>query len=357
MLALAREAGAQQPQPIGPRVFYPPPKVAVFTSLSYERKQGAEVCPEEQTFRSELARRLGFNPFVPNPEGISVGDIRVVLTKGPEGFVARYEWTGSSDVPQPANRFEGPGRTRRDCYDVVVDVAIELAAYFVTLEIEYGRKFAPARPTPTCPSADAASAPAPCADSRFSVWPTEWPLPPLEKPRPKPGEPSERRPIAIRIGGTVSPELIASGSGSLGLSADVGVRYRAFSASVEAHGDPPLGSSTFPGGTTVRFARLSGALLLCAHWGWFAGCGVGDVGRFIFPDHPRELPASTFYAAVGVRAGLEFPVAPPRFFLRVGLDVRAPIHQVSYTIGTATGFQAAGPGVGLGLGFLAELPP
>jgi hypothetical protein len=107
----------------------------------------------------------------------------------------------------------------------------------------------------------------------------------------------------------------------------------------------------------VGFARLSGAALLCAHWGWFVGCGVGDLGRFLFPDHSQRLPASTFYGAAGVRAGLEFPVAPPRFFLRTAFDLRAPIHPASYTFGSTTVFQAAGLGVGFGLGFVAELAP
>jgi hypothetical protein len=60
---------------------------------------------------------------------------------------------------------------------------------------------------------------------------------------------------------------------------------------------------------------------------------------------------------VGVRAGLEFPVAPPRLFLRAAMDLRAPIYPASYVFHGASLFQSAGPGVGLGLGLLAELPP
>src|SRR5262249_40795573 len=140
-----------------------------------------------------------------------------------------------------------------------------------------------------------------------------------------------------------------------GLSTEVGARYRAFSASAEVHGDPPLGAVTYPGGAAVNFARVSGALLVCAHVGWFAGCGVGDVGQFLFPHRAPVLPPSAFYGAVGVRAGLEFPVAPPRFFVRAAVDLRAPIHPVNYMFGNTAVFQAAGPGIGLGLGFLAEL--
>src|SRR4051812_45415751 len=112
---------------------------------------------------------------------------------------------------------------------------------------------------------------APCPpESPYSVWPPE---PPLSGPAPDPPKPPERWPVAVRIGAAVWPELIARGTGSLGISAEIGARYRFVSLGVEAHGDPSLGSASYPNGK-VSFARISGAFLLCAHYGWFAGCGV-----------------------------------------------------------------------------------
>jgi hypothetical protein len=145
--------------------------------------------------------------------------------------------------------------------------------------------------------------------------------------------------------------------GSFSVSADVGVRYRAVSFGVEAHGDPPVGSIHYPGVGSVTFARVSAALLVCAHFGWFAGCAVGDVGRFLFPDHIPALPASVHYGAAGVRAGMEFPVAPPRIFVRTMMDLRAPIDPANLSTPHVHLFEPAGLGVGLVLGVLAELPP
>jgi hypothetical protein len=200
--------------------------------------------------------------------------------------------------------------------------------------------------------------PAVCGASRFDLWPEDWPR---HLPKPKTGPPPlpDRWPVAVRVGVAAWPELVASNWGSFGLSAEVGARYRAVSAGVELHGDPPLGSVPAPSPNigTVIFARVSGALLVCGHFGYFAGCGVGDVGRFLFPNHFQTLPASALYSAVGVRAALEFPVVPPRFFLRTAVDLRAPIHPASYSWMNANLFQAAGLGVGLGLGVLLELPP
>jgi hypothetical protein len=194
--------------------------------------------------------------------------------------------------------------------------------------------------------------------SRFDLWPTEWPMPPLEKPKPDPPKPLERWPIAVRLGVAVWPELVASGWGSIGFSGEAGVRYHAVSLDAEEHGDPPLGSEPVPNLGAVSFARLSGALLLCGHWGWFAGCGVGDAGRFFFPNHIPTLPASTFYGAVGARASLEFPVAPPLTFLRVAVDLRAPAPPARYWARSTntTIFETAGPAIGLGIGLLWELP-
>jgi len=351
--ASAREAAP--PDGAAPHVYFPPPRVAVFTALTYERAPGAEVCPDEKALRMEVASRLGYDPFEPNPEGIKVGDVRVVVTRKPDGFVARYEWTGSRDVYQPAARFEEPGHTRRDCYDVLADVAVALDSYFLLLGIEYGAKLAPKKRAPACPSAEPA-APAPCMDSRFSVWPTEWPLSPFSKPKPSTPERLERWPLAIRIGAAAWPEVFVAGLGSLGLSADVGVRYRAFSVGVEAHGDPPLASQSFANGS-VSYARASGMLLLCGHFGWFAGCGVGDVGRILFPNHIATLPPSTLYGAAGVRAGFELPIAPPRIFLRTAVNLLAPIRPASYAPASLNAFRVASPSVGLGFGVVVELPP
>jgi hypothetical protein len=77
----------------------------------------------------------------------------------------------------------------------------------------------------------------------------------------------------------VWPELIASGWGSVGFAAEAGARYGVVSLDAEVHGDPSTGSQSIENGQanivgTVSFARLSGALSLCGHVGWFAGVAL-----------------------------------------------------------------------------------
>ena len=266
---------------------------------------------------------------------------------------------GSSELREPNGKLwvhaiRGPYR----CADVFADLAIKVAVDAMIIG-DRGWVNKPAPPAPACPEAKPCPdvvCPA-CNDSRYSIWPREWPLPPLRPPEPDPPKPPERWPFAIRIGASVWPELVATGWGSLGVSAEIGARYRFASLSAELHGDPTLGTEPYPGVGSVSFSRVSGAAIFCAHWGWFAGCAVADVGRLLFPTPIHPLPSSAFYGAAGARAGLEFPVVPSRFFIRTALDVRAPLRPVSYSVAGASVFQTAGPGVGFGLGALVELPP
>jgi hypothetical protein len=338
VLSSSSEAVAQ------PRVLFPAPLVHVWTRLHYERKPGAEACLGETGFRIQVA--LGGDLFLPDPEGIDAGDVHVVVATSPEGFVARYTWTGSPDVSDPERRISVPGRTWRACLDALSLLATVLHVESSLLELKYGERFAPRPsevPAPACAKTE------PCPESPYAVWPANEPI---WRPEDRP-KPPERLPAAVRFNAAVWPELIVAGAVSFGFSAGFGVRYRFVSFGFEAHGDPPLGTKVL-NPSALSFARLSGALRLCAHASWFAACATADAGRFLFPEHPQEMPASAFSGAAGALVGLEIPLAPPRLFLTSFLEVRAPIRPVSYELWGTTVFASSTPGVGVGLGALFE---
>jgi hypothetical protein len=361
VLLAAPPVRAQQADPHDDGFYADPPTGRVYFALDF---QGVPGCSEARLFEDALRLRMySWDIFA----HVSPWPLKIRIRPDRNGFAGSAELYNSSgklhfrSVQRGEFWLHGE-RVPLPCYEVIVALALGVAIAVTPLPDP--------QPAPVCkpahpaPEPAPAPAPPPCPDtrlsgrfpdSRFSVWPTEWPLPPLEKPKPDPPKLPDHAPFAIRVGAAVWPELIANGWGSVGFTVDAGVRYRWASLGIEAHGDPPLGSQTFPGGVTVSFARVSGALLLCGSWGWFTGCGVADVGSFIFPDH-TAMPASTLYSAAGVRAGLEFPVVPARLFLRVGIDMRAPIRPPSYTFKSTSIFQAAGPSVGLGLGLAWELP-
>jgi len=342
-LASAREATAQAP-PLAPAA-----------ELDYQVAAGL-TCPTVEDLRADVAKEMKYDAFAQNGvPGARVGRFNVIVSRGAAGaLLIRLSFDDPSGKEIFDTDFEGTPPTARTCNHlvrkhVVTDIVTELTLQMARQARELARRTA-------CSEQTSGAARPPYPDSRFSLWPTEWPLPPLHRLAPDPPKPPETAPVALRIGGSVWPELIANGWGSFGVSIEAGARYHAFSLGVEAHGDPPLGAVAVQNVGEVSFARVSGALLLCGHWGWFTGCGVGDAGRFLFPVHGQVLPASAFYGAAAVRVGLEFPVTPQRVFLRAAVDLRAPLHPADYVRAGTTIFEAAGPSVGLGLGLLTELP-
>lgn len=309
-------------------------------------------CPTMEDVRAEIAKEIDGDPF--SGPGPVTGRFRVVVSpKATDAIEIAVTFDDLTKGRSFATSFKGSPRSSQTCAHLVRTHVVGEAVMEMTVQMS--RKFrAQLAGASACTSSG--STPPACNASRFDFWPEDWPH---HLPRRKPDPPPlpERWPLAVRMAVTGWPEVVASNWGSLGISAEVGARYRAFSVGVEVHGDPSLGSIVYQSLGAVSFARVSGALLVCAHFGYFAGCGVGDVGSLIFPKHIPALPASDFYSAVGVRAGVEFPVAPPRLFIRAAVDLRAPIHPAQNTVHGVTIFEAAGLGLGLGLGLLVELPP
>jgi hypothetical protein len=302
--------------------------------------QGAPGCAEPEFFQ-DIVRSIEYHwdPWRP----ISPWHVKIRVTSNGPWYNGEGEMRDAAGKLRWHNKF-----TRRwRCYIVLQHLAIGVATTIVVVE--------PIKDPEPCPAPKTEQVTL-CPATRFDIWP-EFPLAPLRAPEPDPPKPLDRWPFAIRFGAGAGPELIASDFGSVRVSGELGVRYRAVSVGVEVHGDPPLGSLSYPSVGVVSFARLSGAFLLCGHWALFVGCGVGDAGKLLFPNHVQALPASVFFGAAGVRAGLEFPVGAPRFFLRVAGDVLAPIHAASYSTARGNIFQVAGTSLGLGLSFVAELAP
>jgi hypothetical protein len=340
----ASTALAQPPLPAAGDGLQGPDQAATLAPLLAERIHmrldyaGAAGCAEPELFR-DAARLHVFlwDPFAP----VSPWPLTVRVTRNGGGYAGR----GSLVTPDGEVFWSAAAPGPMRCVDVLIKLASSLAA--AVLPLPTPPKPAPPPEQKTCPECP----PAPPAPEC-----TPEPLPPpLEVPGPtKP--PPEKPPFAFRVGAAAGADFFATDGGALGLSADFGVRYREFSAAIDAHGDPPLGSHLVTNVGSVSEARVMGALLLCGHYGHFIGCGQAAGGAVLFPGHVPLLPASTRYGAAGIRLGLEFELAP-RFFLRVGLDVLLPFWRTNFP-GLQPGgsvFEIISPNIGLGLGGLWEL--
>jgi hypothetical protein len=305
-------------------------------------------CDDAVTFRNEIASRFdGRDVFTADaPELLVI----VLHRRGPAFFTADISYY---DAAGKQSGHQAP--TAHSC-----TALFGLVATIVTVDLTPipgppkpkppppppEEKPAPAAPPPACPPA------APASDDPLEPLP-----PPLEVPKPtKP--PPEKAPLSFRVGSGVWVDWISSDRGSLGLTLDAGVRYYWGSVGIELRGDPAIGSTAYVGNlmhsSSVRFARVTGALLVCGHIDPLVACLKTEAGAMLFPGSVPSEPAQP-YAAAGVRLGLEFAVKPSRLILRVNAEVLPTIDPASLANHNGTVFQVAGWNAGLGLGGLFSL--
>jgi hypothetical protein len=171
------------------------------------------------------------------------------------------------------------------------------------------------------------------------------------------GQPDQ--PLAFRIGAAVWGDGFAEHRISLGFTLDAGIRYRWFSAAIEARGDPPIGVTWDP--NAANLGRFTGALLVCGHPAapaeWVVLCLKGEAGAALFPTPLPDGTTQKLYSAGGLRFGLEIPVAPPQLLLRVLGDLQAPfvgLAPVGNDKGTVFEFAKFNGGLGVGLVYVID---
>jgi hypothetical protein len=344
LLGLAGKANAQPTSSLLPRI-----------ELDYRTTPGLG-CPTAEEVKAEIAKQIDDDPFT--ARGPVVGLFHVeVKPKATDAIEIAVSFDDVTGRRTGETSFKGTPRSARTCAHLVRAHAI--GEIVMELSVQMSRKLrtllAARAASPECTSGSG-SKPAACFETRHDLWPEDWPFR-LPKPKPDPPPLPERWPTAFRLAATAVPEAVASGWGSIGITAQGGYRYRSFSVGLEVHDDPSIESHHSPDGN-VTFNRLTGAILACYHIQWFAGCAVGDAGAILFPHHVQALPAATFYSDVGVQVALEFPlpIVPPWLFLHVGANVMAPINPSQFFAMTTPIFQVAGPSVGVSFGPVLELP-
>jgi hypothetical protein len=137
--------------------------------------------------------------------------------------------------------------------------------------------------------------------------------PPALVPDPLPAAirippPPDRVRFHVAAGGLVA--LGAAPSVNGGFTVQLGLRYGAFSAAIEGRADVP-GATGAPTGGTVSAGLYAASLVPCFHARIFAACALGTVGglRGVGAGVPVTRTDVTPFAALGVRAGVEIPVA------------------------------------------------
>ncbi|MFT3768139.1 MAG: hypothetical protein QM820_22030 [Minicystis sp.] len=274
-----------------------PPRAA---RLAFTRGAGAERCPDEAALRGAVAARLGYDPFRDDAPRSIDASVRQA------GGALRGEVT----LTDAAGHVTGTRRlatANDDCEELVASMALA-----ISIAIDPEVLFRPAPPPPASAPAPPAPAAAPPPRAPAPEPPRRSERPPAIIPEPLPAAIVAPRPERVHFragaGGVVAFGAAPAVNG--GITTQVGLRYRAFSAAIEGRFDVPA-STAAPGGGTVSAGLLAASVVPCFHVRAFAACGIGMVGalRGTGAGVPSAKAAVTPFAALGLRAGVEIPVA------------------------------------------------
>lgn len=335
-------------------------------SLTYARGPGAEGCPDEAAIRSSVSTRLGYDPFRTGAER------RISATITRTGKVLRAE----VELRDATGKVTGSRRiasTKNDCSELAAAMSLAMS---IAIDPQSQTRPAPAPPP--------APVPAPPPVENPALPELVPPAPPALDPAPPPTPPASQVPPA-RAPGRAAPwsppgpalrhspqesppssdsvqvRLSAGGVASLGsepglafgVLVHAGVRWRAASIGLEGRADLPTSAEADQGGSVTASLRLA-SLVPCGHWRVIVVCALGSVGALRGVGSGVDLPKedTTLFGAVGVRGGVEIPVAGP-LSARIYGDFNATLTPTSLMLGGETVWES--PPVHGALGIAAQV--
>jgi hypothetical protein len=290
--------------------------------LSYERRSGAESCPDEEQLREAITTRLGSDPF--SDEGKRT--LEIIVSKQGDGLEARIGLIGADGVTRGQRDLVSKSRECRDLSTVLV-----LTAAMALDPLAARASEGPTGPMPS--SVVLAGNPAPASEVEGIA---------SHAPAAQAATASGFEASLAVVG-----EVGSLSAPSVGLTLGVGYAWSLFSLSLEAQGFLPVHEqliSETPGvaSGSVSSSQITGTLVPCLSR-WHLGiCGLvsGGVTRVtasgIVPAGTHALP----YFALGARVYGGLPLWD-WLEARVLLDVQAPLTQTSIVLDTTTTWTAA----------------
>jgi len=277
--------------------------------LSFAKKSGAAVCPEESGFRALVAARLGYDPFREDAgRTVSVTFLREGGT-----LRARLEMKDGAGKVVGTRVLAGA-----ECGELANSTALAVAIAIDPLGGS-GAPSASVSPSVSTPASVSASAPVASAVPSAAPVPSSTATAPLPETFP-----------TVSLGGFgafgAGPQLNG------GLTASAGVRTPSFSLAVEGRVDAETGKPG-PDGGRVSSSILAGALVPCLHHELLMGCALVAYGSLrgsgagVTEARSDQSP----WAALGVRLGMEALFLGP-FALRAHVDWLAPLTRTTLRV-------------------------
>jgi len=310
------------------------------TDLIMTRGRWTQACGDAQAVKRAAVQELGYDPF----DDTAARKLRVSIGWREGKLTAEMDLRDEAGKSVWVNVIATTGPCR---------VLVDAVGFSIALQIHPKPEPPALPPGPVCPPIPPAEPPKP-PPAREALPSPEPPPPRMVEPPSAPTPPEVKQGLSFRGGAMVWGGQVTTDRAAVGVTVDLGLRYKWFGGAIEGRGDPPLGVTPLAGGGSVNFARATGALLLCMYYEWFVGCAKGEAGRLLLLGSAHTYTYG--YGAAGVRLGLDFPVVPRRFFLRLAGEVLGPIDPTSIVTSPKTSaIQVAGTNLGLGLGVLFTL--
>jgi len=259
--------------------------------LVYDRKAGATICPEEIAVKQSVAVRLGYDPFA---DGDAQKTIWVEIAKVGGELRATNEVRGEDGKVEGTRKLVAPAN---DCAELASSITLAIS---IAIDPLGG-----ITPAASSTSSSSASTPAPSTTKDHPIF-----VPPSARPSADVTPPRDLELVASL--GVVS--AIGAGPGlTFGATASGAVRWPSFSIGIEGRADLPSSREAIDG--EVRASLLLATLLPCLHRDILLVCPALSLGvlrgaGFIYAKSgfQETRQPTTFYAATGVRLGVQAPI-------------------------------------------------
>jgi hypothetical protein len=268
--------------------------------LRYERGEGAEQCPGADDLRAAVAARLGYDPFV---EAGAFDALIVRIRRVGSGLEGTLERRDS--LKRPRGTPTTITSKSSDCAELASSLAVGIAIAVDPLSMTRAAPPPPAAAGSLPPPAPAAAAPPPAV---------------VAPEAPAPHGP----PVLLHVGAGPSVAVEALPKPSFGARAFFGVSRGMFELDLEGQYYAP--SSLQGDGGSIQASLLVGTLAPCVRYWLAVACVDLSLGQLQGSGTGFGKPhdGNTFYAAAGVRGGLEVPLGRT-FALRLMVEGQAPL--------------------------------
>jgi len=301
--------------------------------LTYVVPPSLAQCPDEESFRNQVAARLGYDVFSGGGEEVSV-----TLSARAGRIRGRAVVTRAGQATPGVRELEAPPE---ECSSLVSALAIAVA-----IALDPVHSMAPV----------VRAAPPPVAASVPEAPPVS-PAPPVRPPPLSPPAPtSARKALTISGVGDVLATVGETPGPTLGGELGVALRYGLLVAEARVRVDSMVTPTTVPSGDRLVATVYSLVVSPCAQAGPWRGCVVGRVGLFEGddPDIANAPLGTSGFASVGLEAGYVLAIVH-QLRIRGLVMVEAPLVRTSLNVGGSRQW-LAGPVMG-GLAFGVDVSP